>query len=130
MKQKKPLIDETAAAPAPAPRSAVSRRRGGAALGPSVEVQLVHQAPVVRLTGRAWRWVQLVRDFGHLDDESVDRLSMGVAELHPRIEGSSLGHPASVDVRLVQRAAAVMLFSPDSEGGPPLLEEDWPILFS
>jgi hypothetical protein len=82
----------------------------------------------VRLTGRASRWVQLLQDFGHLDQEGVDRLLIAVADLHAESGGAP---DAWVDLPTVRRAAAVLLANPPDDGHLPLiLEEDWPLLFS
>ncbi|MEQ1572125.1 MAG: hypothetical protein ABMA64_41235 [Myxococcota bacterium] len=83
----------------------------------------------VRLTGRAARWVQLVQDFGHLDQDGVNRLLVTVADLHAESGGD--GKDAVVDLPLVRRAAAVMLTSVTDDGQlPMILEEDWALLFS
>ncbi len=80
--------------------------------------------PVVELTGRASRFVFMLRDFGHLDDEGVNRLLLGAADL--RVHGVV----GPVDLPEIRRAAAMMLF-PEGEGPPAaLLLADWPILFS
>lgn len=80
--------------------------------------------PLSRLSGRAARFVQMLRDFGHLDDEGVNRLVLGAADL--------LGPGANGEVGLaeVRRAAAMMLFPEGPEDNGPILEADWPILFS
>lgn len=80
----------------------------------------------VRLTGRAARWVRLLQDFGHLDSDGVDRLLVAVADLHAELGG---GRDGWVDLPLVRRAAAVLLCSSDGQL-PPILEEDWPLLFA
>jgi hypothetical protein len=81
---------------------------------------------VVRLTGRAARWVQLVQDFGHLDQDGVDRLLIAVADLH----AEGMGTDGLIDLPAVRRAAAILLAHPPDDGELPLiLEEDWPLLF-
>lgn len=80
--------------------------------------------PVVRLTGRASRFVFMLRDFGHLDDEGVDRLLLGAADL--RVPGAV----GPVDLPEVRRAAAMMLFPEGEQPPSALLQADWPILFS
>ncbi|MEQ1506228.1 MAG: hypothetical protein ABMB14_28610 [Myxococcota bacterium] len=81
----------------------------------------------VRLTGRAARWVHLLHDFGHLDDQGVDRLLIAVADLHAELGGADEGW---IDLPLVRRAAAVLLTATREDGLLPLiLEEDWPLLF-
>lgn len=81
--------------------------------------------PQVRLTGRASRFVFMLRDFGHLDDEGVDRLLLGAADLR------GPGAVGPLDLPEVRRAAAMLLFT-ELDGAPPpaLLQADWPILFS
>ena len=83
----------------------------------------------VRLTGRAARWIRLVHDFGHLDQDGVDRLLIAVADLHAEQGGDPDG---LVDLPSVRRAAAVMLTGPTHDDGqlPLILEEDWALLFS
>lgn len=81
----------------------------------------------VRLTGRGARFVQLLQDFGHIDNDGADRLLVAVAELHTEL-GAELDEPADID--LVRRAAAMLFSPPSDESVSPLLEEDWPLLFS
>jgi len=81
----------------------------------------------VRLSGRGARFVQLLHDFGHIDSEGADRLLVAVAELHTEL-GGELDEPADVD--LVRRAAAMLFAPPGEDSISPLLEEDWPLLFS
>lgn len=85
--------------------------------------------PQIRLTGRAWRYVQLLRDFGHLDDAKGNELFSMLSDLAER------SRIDAVDLPAVQRITAVLLFgrgTPEEveamENG--LLAEDWPILFS
>jgi hypothetical protein len=81
--------------------------------------------PQVRLTGRAARFVFLLRDFGHIDESGVDRLMLGASDLR---DVDAVGPLTLQDVR---RAAAVMVFSEQEEQmGKGLLAADWPILFS
>jgi hypothetical protein len=73
------------------------------------------------------RWVHLLQDFGHLDQEGIDRLLITAADLHADLGGSSEGW---VDLPLVRRAAALVLTADEDESALPLiLEEDWPLLF-
>ena len=77
------------------------------------------------MTGRAARFLNLLCDFGHLDDEKVNHLVTAVAEM----DGGS--REVTVDLLTVRRVAAMMLFDvDDSNPTAPLLAEDWPILFS
>lgn len=80
--------------------------------------------PVVQLTGRASRFVFMLRDFGHLDDEGVNQLLLGAADLR------GPGAVGPVDLPEVRRAAAMLLFTEDEGPPSPLLQADWPILFS
>jgi hypothetical protein len=82
---------------------------------------------MVVLTGRAARWLKLLEDFGHLTPEAMDRLYVGVAELAVHV-----GHPLDqpVDLPLVRQAASMFLAPQGEAPLPPLLEEDWPLLFS
>ena len=81
--------------------------------------------PRVCLTGRAARFVFLLRDFGHIDESGVDRLMLGASDLR---DVEAVGPLTLLDVR---RAAAVLLFSEkEAEVGKGLLAADWPILFS
>jgi hypothetical protein len=79
------------------------------------------------LTGRANRWLKLLEDFGHLTPEGMDRLYVGIAEL-----ALQSGHPPDqpVDLPLARRAAALLLAPEGDEPLPPILDEDWPLLFS
>lgn len=80
--------------------------------------------PVHQLSGRAARFALMLRDFGHVDDEGVNRLLLGSADLR----GPGAGGP--VDLDEVRRAAAILLF-PDVGSEPgSVLDQDWPILFS
>ncbi len=84
----------------------------------------------VRLTGRAQRWLRLVQDFGHIDDGRIEDLLVQLADAGP-----ASGAEGIVDLPVLRRAAAVMLFGDgdaqqlrDLEKGP--LAEDWLFLFS
>jgi hypothetical protein len=82
----------------------------------------------VRLSGRAARWIRLLQDFGHLDQEGTDRLLIAVADLHAETGGAD---DALVDLPEVRRAAALILTgAPDDGQLPMILEEDWQLLFS
>jgi hypothetical protein len=82
----------------------------------------------IKLTGKAARWLQMLEDFGHLAPDEVDRLLVGVAELHADASESTTSTPAVVDAPMIRRAAAIMLFGHAEEG--KALEEDWPLLFT
>lgn len=81
----------------------------------------------VRLTGRAMRFLWLLQDFGHLDEDRLNEIFIGLAD----IAGNTKEQP--VDLPLVRRVAAAVLFGQgenlrDIESG--VLAEDWPLLFS
>ncbi len=78
----------------------------------------------VRLTGRATRFLQLLQDYGHLDDQGFDQVLLGLAEIVGTQEG------ALVDLPMVRRMAAATLFGPDAEDPEGVLTQDWPFLFS
>ena len=79
----------------------------------------------VQLSGRAARFLFLLRDFGHITEEGVDRLLLGAADLR---DPSSSGPLELEDVR---RAASMLLFAErDGDLSEGLLGSDWPILFS
>lgn len=80
----------------------------------------------LKLTGRAARWIQLLQDFGHLDASSADQLVMAAADLHAEMQ--TVGD--RIDLALVRRAAAMMLFGSGASEPSPVLDEDWPLLFS
>ena len=78
-----------------------------------------------RITGRAARWLELVKDYGHLDEEALDMLLVEIAD--------DFGEPveALVDLPVVRRIAAELLFdrSPEGEDGDDVVAEDWALLF-
>ena len=80
----------------------------------------------VRLTGRAARFLHVLEDFGHLDDDQLDELLVALADM----AGSD--KEETVDLPLVRRVAAAILFgrggSSEAESGA--LGEDWALLFS
>lgn len=77
----------------------------------------------VRLSGKAARYVQMLQDFGHLDEGLLAQL---LTLVRPA-EGDPTGR---VDLAEVRRAAAALLFD-TSQGQPEgLLAEDWALLFS
>ncbi len=81
--------------------------------------------PRVRLTGKSARFLQLLLDFGHLDEEDVARALLSLPP--PRRRDAA----ARLELDQARRAAAMVLFQ-RAEGDEPdgLLAEDWPILFS
>lgn len=86
--------------------------------------ELMPADPVqVQLTGRATRFVHLLVDLGHLDQETANRVLVGVTEL---VQGRRVA-----DIADVRRAAAMVLFPVDEQSPfDGVLAEDWPILFS
>ncbi|MEM6926515.1 MAG: hypothetical protein AAF602_06290 [Myxococcota bacterium] len=77
------------------------------------------------LTGRAARWLHLLQDLGHIDIATADELIMAASDLHRELrhEGNR------VDLDTVRQAAAMLLFTSDSEPST-MLNDDWPLLFS
>lgn len=83
----------------------------------------------VKLTGRAARFLDMLREFGHVDEEHLDEIFVALAEM------SGGADEALVDLPDVRRMAAAVLFDPgDAESIEAMekgvLAEDWPILFS
>lgn len=79
----------------------------------------------IRLSGKAAHFLQLLQDFGHLDDTTGTRAIMALAE-DPTVARD--GRAGLLDVR---RAAAQVLFLRDAESEPDaVLAADWPVLFS
>ncbi len=85
-----------------------------------------HEVLGLSLTGKAARWIQLLQDFGHLDTPGADQLVMTAAELHAEMNTAG----DRIDLALVRRAAAMLLFGSGATEPGPVLEEDWPLLFS
>lgn len=80
-----------------------------------------------RLTGRASRFVLLLRDFGHLDEQGLNDLVLAAAD-----EANGSGE-AVVDLATMRRIAARQLFAAGSEDlreKRGILSEDWTLLFS
>lgn len=79
----------------------------------------------VRLSGRAARYVALLRDFGHLSDDEVDQLLVSIADAEGRAQ------PSLVDTAGVRAHAAAMLFYRAlAAEGDSTLDQDWDLLFS
>ena len=77
------------------------------------------------LTGRAARWLHLLQDLGHIDLSTADELVMAASDLH-----RELAHEGNrIDLDTVRQAAAMLLFTNDSEP-TTMLDDDWPLLFS
>ena len=78
-----------------------------------------------RITGRAARWLELVKDYGHLDDEALDALLVAIADDFGEVD------EALVDLPAIRRIAAEVLFerSPEGEDGDDVVAEDWALLF-
>lgn len=79
--------------------------------------------PEVRLTGKAARFVQILQDFGHLDEDSAMRLLL-------EVDPSGLLGDDLADLDDVRRAAAIALFERADGDITGILGEDWPLLFS
>lgn len=81
------------------------------------------EVPEVRLTGKAARFMQILQDFGHLDEDAAMRLLL---EIEP---SGAIGDDLA-DLDDARRAVAIALFERlDGEIGG-ILAEDWPLLFS
>lgn len=78
---------------------------------------------VVYITGRAGRFLRLLQEFGHLDDEAVSRIELGLGEEGPPASGR-------LDLATARRASARALFEAHEGVVDGLLAEDWPLLFS
>ncbi len=83
----------------------------------------------VRLTGRAARFLDVLKEFGHIDEDRLDELLVALTEI------SGGADEPLVDLPDVRRMAAAILFGPgDSESLEEIekgvLSEDWPLLFS
>jgi hypothetical protein len=82
-----------------------------------------------RMSGPAFRFALMLRDFGHIDDTGLNLLLVTAVELAEPIDGEE----AEVDLRTIRRAAARVLFDrgvPEIGEGAGILAEDWPLLFS
>jgi hypothetical protein len=77
------------------------------------------------VTGHAARYAQLLVDFGHIEEEDVNRLLLAVGEVAD--EGADV-----IDLAVLRRASAMWLYPQGNapEELPALLFEDWPLLFS
>jgi hypothetical protein len=83
------------------------------------------RVPRVRLTGRAARFLQMMQDLGHLDEESKSQVLLSVRVANPSRA------PAWVDVDTVRSATAMILFHRlEGEEVSGILSEDWPLVFS
>ncbi|MFK7930466.1 MAG: hypothetical protein AB8H79_19920 [Myxococcota bacterium] len=80
-----------------------------------------------RLSGPAARFLALLRDFGHLEDQALaDILIESCAE-------ATGSEEALVDLAGIRKVAARYLFEQNSvqvQTGEGILIEDWPLLFS
>lgn len=74
-----------------------------------------------RLTGRALRFIQLLQDYGHLDEAQADDLLVALAAVPGGV----------IDLPAVRRVAAAWLFEahPEGQDGADVLAEDWALLF-
>ncbi len=79
---------------------------------------------IARIEPRAARYLELLVEFGHLDDRMAREVLFEATEMY-----GGLGKP--VPVSAIQRLAAVRLLSWDgpSPGGSDMLSTDWPLLF-
>lgn len=79
---------------------------------------------ITRIQPRAARYLELLVEFGHLDDRSAREVLFEATEMY-----GDLGMP--VPITAIQRLAAVRLLAWDepSPGGSDMLSADWPLLF-
>lgn len=75
----------------------------------------------LRLTGEAARFLKLLADYGHADDDQLDKLVLDAAD-------EAVNGEIGLDV--VRRLAAEDLFPDEPMDGKAPLAEDWPLLFS
>lgn len=73
----------------------------------------------IKLTGRAWRYLLMLEDLGHLDPDLVDDLLVNLSER------GSARRTVTLDVASARRAAAIELFDEARVTG-----DDWNLLFS
>jgi hypothetical protein len=86
---------------------------------------MAQRVPRVRLTGRAVRFLDMMQDLGHLDEEAKSQVLLSV-----RSTQQSRG-ATWVDVDTVRSATAMVLFHRlDGEPIAGVLGEDWPLVFS
>ena len=78
---------------------------------------------MVRMTGRASRFLQVIRDLGHLDEQGIEHVMLTLAE------EAGATNAATVDVSAVRRHVAARLF-PELGVAGAVLAEDWALLFS
>ena len=83
----------------------------------------MNQVLELKITGRAARFIQLLRDFGHLDEEGANQLLVGLGD----VVGE---HSPVVDLHSVRRVASMVLFNNEQGPQQDVLAEDWPFLFS
>lgn len=82
-----------------------------------------------RMSGPAFRFALLLRDFGHLDEAGLSQLLITASE---HIEDPESDDP-EISLRAIRRAAALQLFERDAgdlHTARGILFEDWPLLFS
>lgn len=77
----------------------------------------------VRLTGKAARFMQILQDFGHLDEDAALRLLLDIEPSDDRDDDLA-------DLDDARRAAAIALFERLDGDIGGILGEDWPLLFS
>lgn len=77
-----------------------------------------------RLTGEAFRYLLLLRDFGHLDDQTLSQVVLGFSP------HSLLPEEVELDQTSIRRAAAMVLFDGSQSQDSSLLNSDWPYIFS
>lgn len=81
----------------------------------------------VRYTGRAFRYVTMLSDLGHLEGGLAERVAVTAAEIYGDDRTEVL-----VDLPQIRRVVALVLFDHGivQDGGLTApLDEDWPMLF-
>ena len=94
-------------------------------MGQPVRVAAMQTPAEIRLDGSASRFLTLLVDFGHLDEDALRQVFLLLGDMAIPQPG---GGPVRVGVNDVRRAAAAVLF--DRDPVSPHLFEDWPLLFS
>jgi hypothetical protein len=79
---------------------------------------------ITRVEPRAARYLELLVEFGHLDERAASEILYEAVELY-----GALGKP--IPIVALQRLAASRLLAWDTptSGGSDILSADWPLLF-
>ena len=84
----------------------------------------MNDVPVMQLTGRAAHFVGLLREFGHLDEETIHGVVIQASEFVAEAGGDK------VDIDVIRRICALTLFGIHGGVSEGVLVQDWPMLFS